>query len=281
VNGNHEVSPDFIRATYTSSPTDPPKSSLYGKEFTTGKMAREYEDVVERIYSPKAQFLANFLKSQGIAVEGTSVLDVGCGSGHFVSALLKHGFSSAQGFDSFAPAIEAAQKIGNLNSRQVSVEAPENLMSILADSEASVVSMMCVLVHLESPTEALKAMRRNPKTKFTYQKIPVWSFATMLEAAFPGFRARVLGSDHSNIFSHESLLWIEKELGMKRVASWTFGGDWLDLQRRILLGMERSGASNELVNRANSRLSATSNEMQELLDRSHMASEIHLIWEFN
>lgn len=281
VNGDHEVAPDFVNSMYTSSVSDSPQSSLYGKEFTTGKMAGDYWDVVDRIYSPKAQFLAEFLNSRSIAIEETSVLDVGCGSGHFVNALLKNGFTSARGFDSFALAIEAAQRIGNLNAEQAFVEDPNNLLTVLAQSEASIISMMCVLVHLDSPTEALKAMSKNPNTKFTYQKIPMWSFATMLEAAFPGFRARVLGSDHSNIFSHESLLWIEEELGMTRVASWTFGGDWLDLQRRVLIGMERSGSSAPLVSRVNTSLGSVANDVQQLIDRTYMSSEIHLIWEFN
>lgn len=280
VNGNHEVSLDFIASTYTSVDQSSRNSSLYSKEFTTGKKVDEYWEVVERIDQPKARFLAEFVHSLGLRVGATAVLDVGCGSGHFVNALLREGFTLARGFDSFAPAIATAQTVGNLSNNQAYLEEPNELLGILAETEATVISMMCVLVHLDSPLAALRAMRDNPSIRFTYQKIPMWSFATILEAALPGFHARVLGSDHSNVFSHESLKWIEGELGLKRVASWTFGGDWLDLQKRILLGMQKNDSSDLLLKRASLSLGSIANDVQQIFDKNKLASELHLVWEF-
>jgi SAM-dependent methyltransferase len=221
------------------------------------------------------------LKSIGLKPEDASVLDAGCGSGHFVNALKKSGFSSAQGFDSFAPAVLAAHQIGALGKTEVKMEKPENFIDVLSNSHASVVSMMCVLVHLENPIEVIRAMKRNAHTRFTFQKIPMWSFATILESAFPNFRSRVLGSDHTNVFTEESIKWIEAELGLRRVASWRFGGDYLDLERKILIAMNQNSCSEELLEQTKTQLDSIANEVQQIFDRHSMASELHVIWELN
>ena len=280
VNGNHEVTSDFVSATYTSSDSLASETGVYDDEFTQGKMASDYWEVVDRIYMAKANFLKDFVKSQKLDPASTSILDAGCGSGHFVNALLKSGFRSSKGFDSFSPAIEASRLIGQLSEDQVSLTVPEELIPILSDTDATIVSMMCVLVHLESPINALEAMKNNNKTRFTLQKIPMWSFATILEAAFPEFRSRVLGSDHTNVFTEESLAWLERKLGLKRVASWTFGGDYLDLQRKTLAGMQQNGSSKELIKRAAMELSKISNDIQLAIDTHKLSSELHVIWEF-
>jgi hypothetical protein len=206
-------------------------------------------------------------------------LDAGCGSGHFVNALKKSGFCEPKGFDSFAPAVLAAHQIGALGTGEVSLENPESLLAQLSSTDASVVSMMCVLVHLDSPIDAIRAMKNNPLTRFTFQKIPMWSLATMLEAAFPNFRSRVLGSDHTNVFTEESLAWMEAELGLRRVASWRFGGDYLDLERKVLIAMKQNSSSQELLDRTKAQLDTIANEVQLVFDKHSMASELHVIWE--
>ena len=281
VNGSHIITEEFVASTYTAKEAVEPESCLYGEEFTSGKMADEFSEVVERIYVPKAEFLRDYLVSRGITASETSVLDAGCGSGHFLSALLKSGFHSSRGFDSFEPAVRAAESIGGFSKSQVSLTAPGDLLEILRTSDSDVVSMMCVLVHLESPIAAMRAMADNPSIRFSFQKIPMWSFATILEAAFPSFRARVLGADHTNVFTFDSLRWLEEELGVSRVASWSFGGDSLDLQRKVLIAMGREGASAPLVERASRELSSVANGFQQVIDEKGMASEIHLVWEFH
>lgn len=280
MNGNHLITPEFVASAYTTGSKKEQTDSLYGKQFSSGKMIAEYWQVVERIYQPKADFLLNFLQSRAHSVKQVGVLDAGCGPGHFVNALIQAGFGHVRGFDSLGVAVESAQRIGGLSESQVSLQDPDRLVEELAACDEQVVSMMCVLVHLESPLDALRAMRKNPNVRYTFQKIPLWSFATILEAAIPDLHSRVLGADHTNVFSHESLEWVENEMGMKRVASWSFGGDALDLQRKILLLMARRGGSPELVSRAESELASLLEGFQFACDTNKMASEIHLVWEF-
>lgn len=280
INGNHLISSEFVISSYTSE-SGQEVSGIYNDLFTSGKMAEEYWQVVERIYQPKAEFLRDFLRSCGLLESEVGVLDAGCGPGHLVNAMLKAGFGRARGFDSFAPAVETARRIGMLSESVIRLSEPTNLLEELASCDEEVVSMMCVLVHLESPLAALTAMRENPNVRYTFQKLPLWSFATILEAATPGLNARVLGASHTHVFTHESLEWLERELGMTRVASWSFGADFLDLQRKILLQMISNGSSPELVSRAKTELTSVANDFQLVCDTKKLASEIHLVWEFD
>lgn len=281
VNGNRLLSRDFGTATYKGRDSgDAEVESVYSGEFTSGKMALEYREVVDRIYRPKSDFLMQFLLSENLPVHDLEILDFGCGSGHFINALIDSGFSRVSGVDSYRPAVGAAISIGGLEPSQISEVDLEATLEVLKNTKANLVSMMCVLVHLESVFDAVSAMHKNKSIRYSYQKIPMWSFATILESAFPAFRARVLGSDHTNVFTRESLAWLENRFGLTRVASWTFGGDFLDLQRKVLASLSGSRASASFLTRVESDLESLANPVQQTIDSYSLSSEIHLIWEF-
>lgn len=281
VNGNRLLSKGFMDATYKASDSnDEEVESIYCGEFTRGKMALEYREVVERIYRPKSDFLMEYLLSQNVSIENLEILDFGCGSGHFMNALIDSGFSRVSGVDSYGPAVSAGLSIGGLEPSQIAEVDLEGTMDILRNTKADLVSMMCVLVHLESITASIAAMFENKSVRYSYQKIPMWSFATILESAFPAFSARVLGSDHTNVFTRESLGWLEKRFGLSRVASWTFGGDVLDLERKVLVALGNSKASEGYVARVKSDLEFLANPLQHIIDSNSLSSEVHLIWEF-
>lgn len=281
VNGNRLLSKSFMQATYKGAESDDEEAeSVYCGEFTSGKMALEYREVVERIYRPKSDFLMEYLLSQNVSIEDLAILDFGCGSGHFMNALSDSGFNRVSGVDSYGPAVSAGISIGRLEPSQIAEVELEDALDTLRNTKADLVSMMCVLVHLESITDAVAAMYANKSVRYSYQKIPMWSFATILESAFPEFRARVLGSDHTNVFTSESLSWLENRFGLSRVASWTFGGDVLDLQRKVLAALGGGQASEGFVTRVQSDLESLANPVQRVIDSHSLSSEIHLIWEF-
>lgn len=281
VNGNRLLSKDFVESTYKGAESPNVEvDNVYSREFTSGKMALEYREVVERIYGPKSDFLRDYFLGQKLPFEDLAILDFGCGSGHLISALMNSGFRHVSGVDTFGPAIGAAVSIGGLEPSKIAQVNPEDTLGILSGTQVDVVSMMCVLVHLESIGDAVAAMYENKSIRYSYQKIPMWSFATILESAFPEFRARVLGSDHTNVFTRESLAWLENRFGLSRVASWTFGGDVLDLQRKVLAALGGDQASEGFVKRVESDLESLANPMQRVIDSHSLSSEIHLIWEF-
>jgi len=267
VNVNRTPSESFLQQIYGSD-----ESPVYADEFTDGKMESEYWRVVDEIYLPKAEFLAQVLASEGLV--DPLILDVGCGSGHFLNALLKAGFSNVRGVETLPKAVEAAHKMGL--SGRVEVVTHEQSERLLRETDAQVITMMCVLPHLPQPTEALRSMAANPATQYTFQKLPMWSLATLIEAATPHRRARVLGQDHTNVFTRESLAWLENAVPMECVGQWWFGQDILDLLRRSMLA-----GTPEFAEQVSAQIAPALDNLQQAIDRERLSSELHAVWKFS
>lgn len=264
VNIDRMVDENFFIGTYGSN-----CSPVYGEEFTSGKMSEDYWDVVDAIYVPKAQFLADVLDADGVG--DVPILDFGCGSGHFMQALLKVGFSTVEGVETMPKAVVAASEAGLADS--VQLVQPDEYLDILGNTSARVVSMMCVLPHLPDPVAALKRLSKNERVGYTYQKIPMWSVATLIEVATPHRRARVLGQDHTNVFTQASLSWLEDQIPMTLSGEWWFGQDILDLVRRAV------GAGSEgFGERIFGAVSPALDSIQASIDQARLSSELHAVW---
>jgi SAM-dependent methyltransferase len=279
-NGLFELTNEFLDYAYVESETVNDELKPYSQEFSQGKMADDFQEVVKRIYSPKAEFMREALIRDGFNPNNISVTDVGCGAGHFIAALEHSGIEDVSGFDTLHSAILTAKSHLSHPSRVKQV-APEYLSDFLTKGSADIVSMMCVLPHLPDPIEALRAMSQNPNMTYTFQKLPMWSFATLLESAFPNLRSRVLAADHTHVFTQESLRWLEASLGLRRVASWSFGSDALDLQRKLIALISAGGASLDFQLLANQQLVELMDNLQRAVDESGQSSEIHVLWALN
>lgn len=280
VNGNYDFTDEFLSHSYEESDSGCGAAKPYAKEFVEGKMVTDFDAVVKRIYQPKSEFLLDSLIHDGYDVSDLSVTDVGCGAGHFLSALQEIEVPSICGFDTLESAVRTAKL--NLNqATRVDLATPQYVWDFLENGSADVVSMMCVLPHLRNPTKALRLMARNPDIHYTFQKLPMWSFSTLLEAAFPNLRSRVLGMDHTHVFTEKSLEWIEHSLGLRRVSSWSFGSDALDLQRKLVAQISKLGASPEFTNLAAEQMIPLLEGLQKTIDQSGQSSEIHVLWAFD
>lgn len=278
VNGLWEVTERFTEFAYGSEVDSDFQGaeSPYTGEFTTGKMSDDYDQVVSRIYAPKARFLKEALQEQDASnILDLEILDFGCGGGHFLNALGQEGFKCLHGVDSFPSAIREAEAHG-LRERVKLIDVGD-VNNFLTESNFDVVCMMCVLPHLQDPVRVLRVMQEQG-VRWTYQKIPMWSLATLLESTLPQLHSRVLAMDHTNVFTWKSLEWLEAELGMSRVASWSFGADVLDLIRKLQLSLRHVGCS-DFVGWALSDLNGSRDELQLTLDRNGLCSEIHLLWD--
>lgn len=205
LNGMHLISDEFNEYAYgdVSDRAVPADSRPYTKEFSSEKMEEEFNEVVDRIYAPKAAFLTEVLTQRTFGnPTDLRVVDFGCGSGHFVEALMKAEFQRVQGVDSLPEAVSQASTHGL--GDHVSLVHVANAETYLQNCGADVISMMCVLPHLQEPIRALQTMRAGG-VRWTFQKLPMWSFGTLLEAAFPDLRSRVLGMDHTHVFTWDSL----------------------------------------------------------------------------
>ena len=279
INGMHDITDEFLTFAYTTElSTSNEENDLrpYSVEFTQSKMSTNFERVVNDIYVPKAEFLLESLnKDTNVDCSGLTVLDFGCGSGHFVEALNRTGFSKVEGIDSLQSAVTQAQKHGL--SAQIShtpIDATENS---LRRSGIDIVSMMCVLPHLTEPGKTIELMRKSG-IRWTFQKFPMWSFALLLEAAMPNLRSRVIGADHTNAFTWKSVSWLEQNYGLRRVATWSFGSDSLDFSRKIRANM-RENSTNAFINWATKSFTNLIEPLQSAIDLSELSSELHVLWE--
>jgi len=274
INGNHELTAEFLNYAYGSFESDCICSRPYSDEFTQSTMATDFDSVVQRIYEPKASFLLDQLSGHCDATE-KDVLDFGCGSGHFVKALQNVGFKNVHGVDSLPVAVDQAA-LNGLNE-SVSLVSLNSVDEIFASKFTDIVTMLCVLPHLKDPCKALESMIRSG-VRWTFQKVPMFSIGLLLESAMPEQRSRIIGSDHTNIFTWESINWIEKNYHLKRLASWSFGSDALDFANKIRnkLGENGTEAFSDWALRQSEKFLQP---MQDAVDSVNLSSELHILWE--
>jgi len=60
-NGSFEITKKFTNYAYVENECQDVKTTPYGKEFVSGHLANDYDEVVRRIYSSKAEFLLEAL----------------------------------------------------------------------------------------------------------------------------------------------------------------------------------------------------------------------------
>ncbi len=278
LNGIHDDSAAFADALYAAE-----DGNRYKANYLDG-----YDDRVRDIYGPKADFLLKTLAEQGLgglelgcqeleglgSGAGPSVLDVGCGAGHFVRALEERGIT-ATGLDPNAALIDLGQTRLTANTLElVTLEAfPERM----ADSDSAVISMIGVLEHLRAPRAALDAFARS-KAEVLFISVPLFSLSVFLEHAFPGIYPRHLSGGHTHLYSPESLDWLERTYGLRRIGEWWFGADMIDLYRSLAVTLKTGGASAAMLEAFDSRFAPMIDALQGVLDQNHLCSEVHLVW---
>jgi len=262
LNGTHQDTAAFGAAMYTSD--DGAKyASIYRDE--------NYQRRVEDIYSPKVDFLISSLG--GIP----RILDVGCGSGHFVSAAIAKG-AIASGIDIGKDAVD----YGNYQIEQLASVRPlqtcseEGYISAIDNSDAEVVSAIGVIEHLREPHKFFDAFKSS-NVQFIYYSVPMFSMSVLIENVFSQIFPRHLSADHNHLFTESSIARMHAILGVASVAEWRFGTDVMDLYRSIGVSLRAEGASNVTLELFEDGFGRSIDEIQGVFDRGHFCSEIHVL----
>jgi 2-polyprenyl-3-methyl-5-hydroxy-6-metoxy-1,4-benzoquinol methylase len=279
VNGSRLETESFLTYAYTDEQTTNSRKP-YDSEFNSGNMYKEFDQTVKRIYLPKASFLKDVLESQGLDVSKIKLIDFGCGAGHFISALEQVGFRDVIGVETLQSALDLCVRNG-ISSEKLKLIHPSQTYSYLREADCHVLTMMCVLPHLSEPLQAINALKENAKCVATFQKLPKWSYATSIETVFPENRSRVLSSDHTSVFSLESIAWLEKKIGLSVWGEWNFGGDYLDLFRKLVAKSYTVEMTEELRESLREQWMQFADEMQLVLDTCRQSSEVHIVWGTN
>tara|TARA_Y100001954_G_C15717651_1_gene556510 strand:+ start:104 stop:1123 length:1020 start_codon:yes stop_codon:yes gene_type:complete len=267
LNGVFQDTIDFCEFLYTDNA---------GKNYSKNYTPEDHTNFIERVnqvYDPKADFLLNSLKEQGENINKLSYLDFGCGMGHFLQSLRNFNVTNIRGFEVSKTFVE---KGNNLLMESLIEEIDiNNFYSKIG--EAQVMSMIGVLEHLEKPYEFLTKLKNITGLKYLYISVPTFSFSTFLELTSQEIFNRQLGSGHTHLYTDNSLKYIEKKFGLKRISEWWFGTDILDLYRHFSLKLEDKESKKMFENYFIDLI----DDLQLQIDKQKKSSEVHILYKLS
>lgn len=258
LNGIFENTKKFTQQLYSNE-----SGSHYDKEYSN-----DFKDRVKNIYLPKVKFLKSVIKSK------LNIIDIGSGAGHFLKGCedLK---IDAKGYEISNFLVNFANtKLKRNKLKKVSID--EMFKILENEKKANVVSLIGVLEHFYDPSRFFQHFKKS-KVKYLYLAVPLFSFSTFLENAFPKVYPRHLSGDHTHLYTKESLNYLSKKNNLKIIGEWWFGADIPDLCRSILI------SSNYLdkkiyMQEFEKKIYSIIDDLQNILDRNKICSEVHMVF---
>lgn len=263
LNGVHEDTKSFIEEMYVAD-----EGSDYSKYYIDDSFVKRSED----IYIPKLEFL-----NECVGKDDYTLLDVGCGSGHFVYAALKRGIQ-AKGMDVSRSMVEFGN---NQISHHVGVTpleyADENgFFEAIVDSSQAVISAIGVIEHLREPRRFFEAFQKS-NADYLYYSVPMFSntvfFELMNQDAFP----RQLSGGHTHLFVENSIKKMNSLIGVEPIGEWRFGTDIMDMFRIMTNRFNNSEVSQTFMEIFEEGFGKNIDQLQTVFDQNHFCSEIHLV----
>jgi 2-polyprenyl-3-methyl-5-hydroxy-6-metoxy-1,4-benzoquinol methylase len=258
LNGINENTKNFTQQLYIND-----KGSHYDKEYSN-----DFNNRVKNIYLPKVKFLKQVINKK------LNLLDIGSGAGHFLKACESVKIS-AKGYEISKYLVDFAKK--KLKKNSIEKVSIDEMFKILEnENKANVVSLIGVLEHFYNPEKFLKSFKKS-KVDYLYLAVPLFSFSTFLENAFPKVYPRQLSGDHTHLYTEKSLLYLAKKNNLKIIGEWWFGADIPDLCRSLIV------SSNHLDKKSymkefNKKLYSVMDSLQNVLDQNKICSEVHMIF---
>ncbi|MDC1124549.1 class I SAM-dependent methyltransferase [Pelagibacteraceae bacterium] len=258
LNGYNKNTDKFIKWVYSSDVGD-----HYDSQYS-----KFYNERVKNIYKPKVKFLKQVIRNK------INLIDLGCGAGHFVKAL-ETSKINATGYE----VSDYLVKLGNSKLKKNNLKKVKlnDLFKIIAkEDNANVISLIGVLEHFSRPHDFFKSFTKS-KIKYLYISVPCFSLTTFLENVFQKVYPRHLSGDHTHLYSKKSLEFLAKKYRLKIVGEWWFGADIPDLFRSLLVSSNNLDKKtyNDLLKK---NLYSVIDELQNVLDRNKICSEVHMIF---
>ena len=257
--------------------TDDFASKVYVEDdYSKNYSAADKENYIRRrdmIYIPKAEYLRDCLKHEGLKAEDVNILDIGAGCGYFVSAVRQLGMT-ATGIDVSDSEVE----YGNAMADEPCLTHVGLTDSIgyIEKSSANVLTAIGVLEHLVHLDENIDAIRNNPNIKYVFASVPLFSFSSCFEVAFANGYNRHTGGTHTHLFTNESVAKMAERMGFEIAYEWRFGSDINDLYRFLMVSMQKNN-NEEFSRYFSDRFVPLMDELQQVLDKSDFSSELHFI----
>ena len=263
VNGQHKDTNKFASKIYVDEKVSYSKG-YYEKNIKSFKLRQK------KIYDPKVSFLKNHSKIK--------VLDIGAGSGYFVSSLLDKKFKDVVGLEVSKNQTDFGKKIFRFigkNPDKLKNTSYEDLKKQIEVTDFNCVSLIGVLEHLVDMSSIMKLIKKNKKIKYIYILVPMFSLICTIENIFPKVFNRHLGGGHTHLFTEKSLKKFMSKFGFEEHSSWWFGTDMHDLFRSFILQMK----DKKFKPLENMTLETKDliDGLQLELDKKKLCSEVHML----
>ena len=228
---------------------------------------KDFNSRVKNIYLPKVAFLKKVIGSD------IKVLDIGAGGGHFLKALEINKIQG-KGLESSTILCESGNKF--LKNNKITRVNTNEIHSIINRTNADCISLIGVLEHLSHPQNLIDSFN-NSNANYLFISVPTFSFSVFLENAMKEIFPRQLSGGHTHLYTEESLNYLAKKNKLKNIAEWWFGADIADLFRSIFIKSKMS--KNSLYNKKfNHLVYKYLDQLQAVLDRNKVCSEVHIIF---
>ena len=275
LNGKFQDTPKLAKYFYEDEDKDYSKFYISKK-----KTIIDYKNRTNKIYTPKLNFV---VKNLPLAKNNYSFLDVGCGAGHYVSAMKNIGISSFVGYDPSKTMINFGNKINNFkNLNFIKMKDLANLLEKIKLKKPIILSMIGTFEHIYNNREIIKSIKKNKNIKYFYISVPCYSFSTFVETVFDNNFQRLMAPQHNHVYTDKSLKYFANEFKLKSIAEWWFGTDIFDLYRSFLMKImkdkKNNGKSLEMFNQMYKPLL---NDLQLIIDKNKKSSEVHILFKSN
>ena len=253
------------------------------------KEKKDYNKRIKNIYLPKAKFLIENLnkieKNKNRILKDFNYIDIGCGSGYFVSSLKKLKVKNIKGFDPSLSMVNYGNLINKfkfLNFK--SHDKTKQVISAINKNKKVCVSMIGSLEHIYNQNEILREIKKKRNIKYLYIVVPCFSPSSFIEIIFNKNFQRLLAPQHTHLYTDKSLKYLEKMFGFKIISEWWFGADIVDLYRNFLINIKKKSNRNNndgTVNLFNKMFLDALDDLQLIFDKKKLSSEAHILYRVN
>jgi hypothetical protein len=151
-------------------------------------------------------------------------------------------------------------------------------MHEVATTRADVISLLCVLPHLEDVGRLFESVRSSGRVRYVFALIPLFGFSVVTSLAFSRGRNQVLGGLHTHLHTRRSLAFLEEAQSLTRVGEWIFGTDSVYFYEAVRHGLPETLQA-EMGN-LDIEFDALPflDEFQRAIDSSGLADQTHVVW---
>ncbi len=225
---------------------------------------------VKNIYLPKVDYLIEFLKTQ--KTQKIKLLDFGSGCGHFVKACTLRKIP-ALGLESNLKMIKLGKRF--VKKSLIHSKNFENSLEIIKNGNFTVVSLIAVIEHLRNPNKIFEAFKVS-KNKYLFLSIPLFSLSVFIDKVFQNVYPRHTAATHPHIYTYKSINYILKKYKLEICSEWWFGSDMIDLNRSLIASINKKSSEN-FLRKFRDIFSNQIDNLQSVLDKKKLSSEVHLI----